>query len=530
MLQAIAVLKTMSAIAVGSAATLAACARCLALLVARIDEARGKQEQEAGPDMDDLILRVNIVGNSVVKPYMAILEVNGQRLKMEIDTGAAVTLISQATQKALFPQAELQKSTVTLRTYTTEPLGVVGQMEVKVRHRGYEGTHTLYVVKGKGPSLLGRNWLSHIQLDWAKIKRAHAQDVQSAVGLLLDKYQEVFKDTPGVITKHTARLSLKQGVQPVIRRAHSVPFALKAKVGRELDRLEENGIIHRVEHADWAAPIVPVIKSDGSLRICGNYKLSINPHLNIDQYPLPTPADLMASVTGGQHFSKLDLWSAYQQMPLDTESAKLVSITTHQGLYQFTKLPFGVSSAPAIFQRAMDSILQGLPHVICYLDDILVTGATETEHLKNLEEVLRRLRDSGVTLKREKCAFFEESVEYLGRVVDAKGIHTSCRKLQAVLVAPEPENVHQLRSVLGMINYYSQFISDLSTLLKPLYSLLKANQPWEWLVECQEALDEVKIQQTSSPVLAHYDLGWGQSCHIVGRTEQRDQSPLCLEH
>ena len=130
-----------------------------------------RQEQEAGPDMDDLILRVNIVGNSVVKPYMAILEVNGQRLKMEIDTGAAVTLISQATQKALFPQAELQKSTVTLRTYTTEPLGVVGQMEVKVRHRGYEGTHTLYVVKGKGPSLLGRNWLSHIQLDEVKIQQ-----------------------------------------------------------------------------------------------------------------------------------------------------------------------------------------------------------------------------------------------------------------------------------------------------------------------------------------------------------------------
>ena len=153
----------------------------------------------------------------------------------------------------------------------------------------------------------------------------------------------------------------------------------------------------------------------------------------------------------------------------------------------------------------MDSILQGLPHVICYLDDILVTEATETEHLKNLEEVLRRLRDSGVTLKREKCFFFDESVEYLGRVVDAKGIHTSRRKLQAVLDAPEPENVHKLRSVLGMINYYSQFISDLSTLLKPLYSLLKANEPWEWSAECQEALDAVKSRLTSSPVLARYD-------------------------
>ena len=458
-----------------------------------------------GPDMDDLILRVNSVGRSVVKPYMAVLEINGKPLKMEVDTGAAVTLISQATLRALFPQAELQKSTLTLHTYTTESLGVVGQLEVKVRHRGYEGNHTLYVVRGKGPSLLGRNWLSHIQLDWAKIRRVHSQDVHSAVEELLDKYNDVFTNTPGVMTKHTAHLSLKQGEQPVFRRAHSVPFALRAKVGRELDRLEENGIIRRVEHAEWAAPIVPVIKDDGSLRICGNYKLSINPYLNVDQYPLPTPADLMASITGGKHFSKLDLCAAYQQMPLDAESAKLVSINTHQGLYQFTKLPFGVSSAPAIFQRAMDSILQGLPQVICYLDDILVTGATAKEHLENVEEVLHRLKDSGVTLKREKCSFFEESVEYLGRVVDAEGIHTSRRKLQAVLDAPEPKNINQLRSVLGMINYYSQFIPDLSTLLKPLYSLLKANQPWEWSEECRRGLVEVKRLLTSPPVLAHYD-------------------------
>ena len=251
-------------------------------------------------------------------------------------------------------------------------------MEMIVKHRGYKGTQVLYVVSGKGPSLLGRNWLSHIQLDWAKIKRVHTEDVQVVVEKLLDKYREVVKDTPGVMTKHSAHLSLKQGVQPVFRRSHSVPFALRDKVGRELDRLEENGIIRRVEHAEWAAPIVPVNKDDGSLRICGNYKLSINPYLNIDRYPLPIPADLMASVTGGKRFSKLDLRAAYQHMPLDTESAKLVTINTHQGLYQYTKLPFGVSSAPAIFQRAMDSILQGLPHVICYWDDILVTGVTET--------------------------------------------------------------------------------------------------------------------------------------------------------
>ena len=213
----------------------------------------------------------------------------------------------------------------------------------------------------------------------------------------------------------------------------------------------------------------------------------------------------MASLTGGKQFTKLDLRSAYQQMPLDAESAKLVTINTHQGLYEYTKLPFGVSSAPAIFQRSMDSILQGLPQVICYLDDILITGKSEGEHIKNLEEVLKRFKEHGITLKKDKCVFFQKSVEYLGRVVDAQGIRTSERKVQAVREAPAPENIQELRSVLGMINYYGKFIPNLSTLLHPLHNLLKANQPWKWSAECQQVFQKVKHCLTQAPVLVHHN-------------------------
>ena len=115
----------------------------------------------------------------------------------------------------------------------------------------------------------------------------------------------------------------------------------------------------------------------------------------------------MACVTGGQLFTKLDLTAAYQQMLLDEESSKLVVINTHQDLYCYTRLPVGVASALAVFQRPMNSILQGMPHVICFLDDILITVATEAEHDKNLEEALRRLQDNGVWLKQEKCSFYQ---------------------------------------------------------------------------------------------------------------------------
>ena len=169
---------------------------------------------------------------------------------------------------------------------------------------------------------------------------------------------------------------------------------------------EREGIIEKIEHSEWAAPIVPVPKGDGEICICGYYKVTINPALEIDQHPLPKPEDLFASLARGQKFTKLDLKHAYQQMELDQDSRRYVTINTHKGLYCYIRLPFGVASTPAVFQHTMDVILQGLPQVLCCLDDILVMGQMAKDHLSNLEEVLSRLHQYGVRLKANKCVFF----------------------------------------------------------------------------------------------------------------------------
>lgn len=152
------------------------------------------------------------------------------------------------------------------------------------------------------------------------------------------------------------------------------------------------------------------------MRICGDFKVTVNPVLHIEHYPLPRIEDLFASLAGGQCFSKLDLSHAYLQMRVEEESRKFLTISTQKGLFQYNRLPFGIASAPAIFQRAMDQILQGLPNVHCYLDDILVTGRTEAEHLENLDAVLGRLEQFGLHAEKGKCDFFKESLEYLGHI------------------------------------------------------------------------------------------------------------------
>ena len=159
------------------------------------------------------------------------------------------------------------------------------------------------------------------------------------------------------------------------------------------------------------------MKRDGSIRVCGDYKLTINLVAQVDMYPLPLVQDIFASLANGKSFTKLDLAQAYQQLPLDTDSRPYTTINTHRGLFHHTRLPFGVAAAPAIFQRTMES---HLPYICIYLDDILVTGESEVAHLHNLAAVLERLESAGVRLKNQKCSFMMSEVEYLGHSISAK--------------------------------------------------------------------------------------------------------------
>ena len=178
-------------------------------------------------------------------------------------------------------------------------------------------------------------------------------------------------------------------------------------------------------------------QADGNTRSYDDYAVTVNPQLHVPQYPIPLPEDVFLKLRGGQPFTKLDFKSAYQQLPLDPESQQFVTINTHRGLYRYKRLTFGIASSPALFQRAMDIILQGLDHVVSMQDGILITGKDDHEHIKNLDSVLSRLDHYGLRLQLSKCKFMQKSVTYMGCVISARGISTG-EKVEAIKQAPRP--------------------------------------------------------------------------------------------
>lgn len=444
---------------------------------------------------------------SKVAPITRILNVNGIKVTFEVDTGCGVTILSKRQYIQLWKKtgtSELSPCSLRLKTYTGERLGVLGMAQVKVMNKNTEKTLPVVIVDGEGPNLLGRSWLQELAMMDQLVNKVESEP-HLQLEEILERHAELFKEGLGQLKGGTAKINVDREAKPRFCKPRPVPYAVKPLVEVELQRLLDDKIIEPVQFAEWAAPIVPVRKPDGSIRICGDYKLTVNRASRVDQYPIPRVEDLFAQLNGGQHFTKLDMSHAYQQVVLEEESRKYVTINTHKGLYTYTRLPFGVASSPAIFQRTMEGILGGIPNVAIYLDDILISGPSEQMHLKNLEEVLQRLEKSGLRLKRSKCEFFGKEVAFLGHKITANGLHPLTEKVEAISDAPQPQNVSELKAYLGLLNYYHRFLPQLSTLLAPLHALLKKEEKWSWGAKQQRAFEGSKELLQSCRVLVHYD-------------------------
>lgn len=211
--------------------------------------------------------------------------------------------------------------------------------------------------------------------------------------------------------------------------------------------------------------------------MCVGYKSTINPFLQDVKCLIPNIEDIFAALSGGVVFTKLDLRTAYNQIEVDDENQLLLAWSTHKGVYACKRMSFGAKTACAIFTSIISKVLQGVPGCVCFFDDILVTGRTFKEHMKNLELVFQRL---SFKINLEKCEFFKQKVKYLGHVIDVNGLHKDKDKIKAIIDASPPSNVTEVKAFAVLVNFNARFFPNLAQALFPIYELIKKSTTFKW--------------------------------------------------
>ena len=325
---------------------------------------------------------------------------------------------------------------------------------------------------------------------------------------LLAQYQDVFSKGDGDMG-HTSlvehSIPVTEGTRPIRQPPHRLGPEKEAEAERQVQELLKKGLIEPASGA-WSSPVVLVRKKDGTWRFCVDYR-RLNSVTRQDAYPLPRIDESLDALAGSRYFSTLDLVSGYWQVPLDQDAQDKSAFITRTGLWKWKVLPFGLTSAPATFQRLMEQVVQGLhwKTLLLYLDDIIVIAPNFDTHMERLGEVLGRLGQAGLKLKPTKCELLQTEVCYLGHVVSQHGVATDPRKLEAVENWPEPKELKELQAFLGTVGYYRQYIKGFATIAKPLTRLTGARETWQWTKDQRESFETLKRCLLTAPVLGYPD-------------------------
>ena len=300
--------------------------------------------------------------------------------------------------------------------------------------------------------------------------------------------------------------------RPINLRPYRIPLSQREGVSKTIDDLLEAGIISR-SNSPWNFPIVLVEKKPDNpadppkKRMCVDFR-ALNAIVDIRSHPIPLIDDILANLKGTTYFTTLDLRSGFHQIPLTEDASDRCAFSCFKGKYQYRVLPFGLNNAPSIFQQLVNKLLLGCEqYAMAYIDDILIyTKSTLEDHLKHVQIVMDRIRKHNLKLKLTKCQWAMEEIKYLGFIVNRQGISPCEDKVKAIKSLQPPENVRQVRGLLGMMSYYRRFIPRFAQIAEPLVGLTKKYARFQWSQECQIAFDQLKLQLTVVPKLAYPDI------------------------
>ncbi|GJV36651.1 putative reverse transcriptase domain-containing protein [Tanacetum coccineum] len=386
---------------------------------------------------------------------------------------------------------------------------VCGKKEVHVPYKN----KTLVVKGDSGASRLkviscikARKYIERgSQLFLAQVTEKEPSKKQLQDVPVIRNFPEVFPDDlPGLPPSRQVefRIELVPGAAPVARAPYRLAPSELKELSDQLKELLEKGFI-RPSSSPWGAPVLFVKKKDGSFRMCIDYR-ELNKLTVKNRYPLPRIDDLFDQLQGSSIYSKIDLRSGYHQLRIREEDIPITAFRTRYGHYEFQVMPFGLTNAPAVFMDLMNRVCKPYldKFVIVFIDDILIYSKNKEEHEKHLKIILELLKKEQLYAKFSKCDFWLESVQFLGHVINNKGVHVDPAKVEAIRNWSAPTTPKEVRQFLGLAGYYRRFIEGFSLISKPLTKLTQKNKKYEWGTEEDEAFQTLKHKLCSAPILA----------------------------
>jgi len=295
---------------------------------------------------------------------------------------------------------------------------------------------------------------------------------------------------------------------PIKQSPRRPPLSARQAEDDILTEMLNTGVI-QPSNSPWSSPVCMVRKKDGSFRFCIDYR-RMNAVTVKDAFPVPDVKDALDSLRGAKYFATIDLLSGYWQLGMTDRARERSAFCTRRGLYEFTRMPFGLANAPSTFCRLMNSVLHDLLYVIClcYLDDIIVYADTPEQLIERLDTIFTRLRAHGLKAKASKCVLFKAPIDFLGHTVSAEGIEPQTEKIAAIRDWPTPHCLRDVRAFFGLASYYRRFVKDFATIAEPLSRLTRKGIAFHWTDETQLAFDRLKqaLQEVDTLAYPHPDL------------------------
>jgi len=321
---------------------------------------------------------------------------------------------------------------------------------------------------------------------------------------LLQKYSDVFtrnKFSPGKAVGVEHHIILED-TRPIRQAPYRVAPAKRNEIQALVEEMLDLGVIEP-SNSPWSSPVVLVKKSDGSSRFCVDYR-RVNAATRKDTYPLPNPQDLLSSLGNANWFCTLDLQSGYWQIPMSQRDCDKTSFVVPGGSYKFRVMPFGLCNAVATFQRYMDEILKEMSgyKVAVYVDDVIVAGTTLEEMFSALDKMFSILAKRRLFVKLKKCCWLQREVKFLGHCLSKGQLSVDPEKVRVVKEWPEPKCRRQIRAFLGFAGYYRRFVSNFSSIVRPLNKLTSDKTPFQFGIEEKKSFNELKAALSNAPILS----------------------------